>query len=403
TAHSGRPLASAELYDPASDSWSLAPPLDTARAAHTATLLPSGKVLLAGGRHGSTPLRSAELYDPAEGTWSRRDEFLATSRYAHTATLLPSGQVLLAGGSNGSQDLDTAEVYDLALDACSHAQPLATARSHATATLLPSGQVLIAGGVEDSRPLASAQISAGPLAFMDETSRPEIDQLPARKPEVRLELTGRGLLGGDLPQLLSLTAVEGGALKHITQWESASDTGFTVTLPSVRTGYYILTVTHPDTSGGQLILVDETRPAAPRVKKPLQGQEFFTRQTPEISGTTEPGTTVTVMMDGVEVETVPADDRGDWSYTSSAPLALKPHALSVTSMDKAGNVSEPAAVDFLLSPRRSHYGWNCASAPALPASGAWLLVALLLRRGGARRPTPRQTPLERERAPQSPE
>ena len=83
--------------------WSPAGSLATARQAHTATLLPSGKVLVAGGENnsGSGPLASAELYDPATNAWSAAGS-LATARRSHTATLLPSGKVLTAGGYNGS-------------------------------------------------------------------------------------------------------------------------------------------------------------------------------------------------------------------------------------------------------------------------------------------------------------
>ncbi len=70
--------------------------LATARVVHTATLLPNGKVLVAGGDNCET-LASAELYDPASGTWTTTGS-LATARYGHTATLLPNGKVLVAGG-----------------------------------------------------------------------------------------------------------------------------------------------------------------------------------------------------------------------------------------------------------------------------------------------------------------
>src|SRR6478736_1712490 len=62
--------------------------LATARSGHTATLLPNGKVLVAGGFDGNSILRSAELYDPANGTWSATGS-LASARAYHTATLLP--------------------------------------------------------------------------------------------------------------------------------------------------------------------------------------------------------------------------------------------------------------------------------------------------------------------------
>ena len=71
--------------------------LATARDIHTATLLPNGKVLVAGGTNDFGTLASAELYDPASGTWTATGS-LITARASHTATLLPNGKVLVAGG-----------------------------------------------------------------------------------------------------------------------------------------------------------------------------------------------------------------------------------------------------------------------------------------------------------------
>src|SRR5204862_349242 len=86
-------------------------PLVTARQNHTATLLPNGKVLVAGGDDGSR-LASAELYDPASGSWTATNP-LAAVRYEHTATLLPNGKILVAGGfGNGGSVLASAELYD---------------------------------------------------------------------------------------------------------------------------------------------------------------------------------------------------------------------------------------------------------------------------------------------------
>src|SRR5438067_1511338 len=131
--------------------------LVTARYLHTATLLPNGKVLVAGGFGSSVPLASAELYDPASGTWTATGS-LGTARYYHTATLLPNGKVLVAEGANSSGDLASAELYDPASGTWTATGSLGTAREVHTATLLPNGKVLVAGGANSSGALASAEL-----------------------------------------------------------------------------------------------------------------------------------------------------------------------------------------------------------------------------------------------------
>src|SRR5205823_7166264 len=96
--------------------------LAVARDSHTATLLPNGKVLIAGGfridpvSHDLLYLTSVELYDPATGTFSATGN-LATGRAGHTATLLPNGKVLITGGANfnvATGYVRSAELYDSA-------------------------------------------------------------------------------------------------------------------------------------------------------------------------------------------------------------------------------------------------------------------------------------------------
>ena len=123
--------------------------METARSSPTATALPDGRVLIAGGASGqaesSVALASAELYDPATGTFSPTGS-LATARNGHTATLLSGGRVLITGGYDGSGYSVSAELYDPATGTFGPTGSMTDARTYHTATLLSDGRVLIAGG-----------------------------------------------------------------------------------------------------------------------------------------------------------------------------------------------------------------------------------------------------------------
>jgi len=114
-AHEGASSATAELYDPATGGFALTGGLLTGRAHHTATLLQNGKILIVGGiDKDGKPVRAAELYDPASGRFLATGN-LAEARYDHTATLLANGRVLIVGGGTttlGVTNTDTAELYD---------------------------------------------------------------------------------------------------------------------------------------------------------------------------------------------------------------------------------------------------------------------------------------------------
>ncbi|HYO72950.1 MAG TPA: kelch repeat-containing protein [Archangium sp.] len=124
------------------------------RAAHTATLLEDGRVLLAGGfRTGSdgvdSTVSSAELFEPVTGTVTRVPA-LGPSRAFHTATRLPGGKVLLAGGEvrsvEGALPMRSARVLDVAQGTSTEVE-LKVARSHHAAALDSGGRVLFVGGV----------------------------------------------------------------------------------------------------------------------------------------------------------------------------------------------------------------------------------------------------------------
>ena len=214
-------LTSAETFDPASSSWSTTGNLGLPRQEHTATLLSTGKVLVAGGVPNlfSPPSPTSELFDPALNQWTptgtlttpRAEQAasalgtsstgtvtgtrsvaqvgsqvlveggtgasllasselydatagtwsgvgdLANARDLHTATVLQDGRVLVAGGL-ASGPLASAEIYDPTAKVWTSTGSLATARYHHTATLLSNGKVLVAGGFGDAGALASAEL-----------------------------------------------------------------------------------------------------------------------------------------------------------------------------------------------------------------------------------------------------
>jgi hypothetical protein len=142
----GGTLSSAELFDPTTGTWSDTSSMATARFYFTATLLTSGKVLVVGGSNENGAVADSELYDPVAGNWSSTGA-LAEARWAHTATLLPSGEVLVTGGSGAaSYELTSAEVYDPISGNWSPTGSMATGRQSPGTALLPNGQVLVAGG-----------------------------------------------------------------------------------------------------------------------------------------------------------------------------------------------------------------------------------------------------------------
>jgi WD40 repeat protein len=270
---SSNALASAELYNPATGTWSVTGSMSQGRsglngAGASATLLPDGQVLVAGGEDANfNLLSSAELYNPATGTWSVTGS-MATGPVGQSATPLNNGQVLIAGGSNAT----TAELYNPATGKFTATGSMLTAHGSATGTLLPGGDVLVTGRATDFAELynpvtgqwSNASTGLGPCIYTQECRMFSTATLLP---------TGKVLLAGGLVGLLSNPQTTAGAMLYDPATNTWTSTG------SMTTGRESQTATLlPD---GQVLMAGGTLYDHPSVGHPglieiLASAELYT-------------------------------------------------------------------------------------------------------------------------------
>lgn len=161
-------LDSAEVYHPASDRWTSVLPMSIGRVGSAVTLLPNGLVLVAGGFDSArvpvdqVPPSSVELFSPRSGSWYVVPRSPPSAR-AQTATLLPDGRVLVAGGLVAGAAQATVDIYDSTANSWQGQFGMSRGRWGQTATLLANGRVLYLGGLADTPleptlPLRSGEI-----------------------------------------------------------------------------------------------------------------------------------------------------------------------------------------------------------------------------------------------------
>lgn len=145
----GATVGTAELYDPITGSFIPTGTMNVPRSNSTATLLPNGRVLVAGGIDNTGLVSSvAEVYDPASGVFLPTATAMTIERSGHAATILNDGRVAIFGGQTGAAlATSTVEIYDpLTNSFTAAAGSMNTARANLTATLLENEDVLLAGG-----------------------------------------------------------------------------------------------------------------------------------------------------------------------------------------------------------------------------------------------------------------
>lgn len=134
----------ADLYEPASQTWSAVGPMTHVRLSHTATLLANGNVLVAAGTDRTPPMNTTEIFNSSTRTWSPGPS-MSTARHRHAAARLLDGRVLVVGGATADTFLASAEIYDPIANTWTSAPSMSIARAAPTATRLADGRVLVVG------------------------------------------------------------------------------------------------------------------------------------------------------------------------------------------------------------------------------------------------------------------
>jgi hypothetical protein len=229
-----------EIFDPTNRQLEPGPSMQVPRASGTATLLLDGRVLLTGGYpgEGQAPTATAEVFDPTTNTFTSAGA-MTTPRADHTATLFPDGRVLLCGGYDASGEaLRSTEVFDPATGHFSPGPDMTSPRAAPVAVQNGNRTVLI-GGTISGRALATTEVydgrswSSGP-----ELAVPRVKHAAVALPDRRILVVGgassiEGRKRFDSTELIDLQTGDVSAGPVMSEGEYKLD-GAVVTLPDGR-------------------------------------------------------------------------------------------------------------------------------------------------------------------------
>jgi hypothetical protein len=365
-----------ELYEPATGLFSATASMTTRRCFHAATILPNGKILIVGGIDNTgAPLASAELYDPASGAFTATG-LMTTPRVKPDAMLLPNGEVLIAGGAAGIDGsaaiLASAEVYDPASGVFTATGSLATARLSPGIAVLHTGKVLFAGGSTgaggNSAPVATAELYDPTTG----TFSPTGSMTTVRsKQTVALLANGQVLVTGGTG-LLPFAALSSAELYDPTA-------GAFLATGSMTIPRFFVTPTAALLPNGRVLI------AGGSFNGPVASAELYLGALPPpapainshpalTTNQTSAGFTFTDTQAGVTF--VCSLDSSGFTACSSGQtysgLGQGSHTFSVEAKDSSGNLSTPASfpwtvdttpplISGIAAPPANPYGWNNTS------------------------------------------
>jgi len=404
----------AEIYHPATDTWTTATSMKQARSGHSAVLLPDGRVLIVAGALTSTSVGKAEIYDPNANSWAGGGE-LIIERKGQTASLLSDGRVIVVGGLDFNDNaIALSETFSErqrqpVLGTWGNVAPMLANRMSAQATKLLDGRILVTGGSDWEQPgaevydptanswtgtaqmgelryqHAATLLSDGRVLvtggrvlrtdhgiFTDTTASAEIFD-----PETGLWTPAGSMLRprfGHAAFLLGngLVLIAGGdRTSTATELFSPSDNLFNAGPPTVHTYSYPLSVPLHD---GRFMLIERTA----EIYDPANGQ-WHDVPSPRIARGVA---AAVVLADGNVLVSGTADPSGVYSGMYSPAKSAELYDVALGKWYELENLNPPRGMHsaVLLKDGRALIvgGWSALAPPILesdlfdPASGTWL-------------------------------